>query len=109
MCTLRPSVRSGATAFARCSGNCPSCPGRANKGVPVQIRFGYELVYECPKPTPMILVLNLHYSRASDVVRPDHVLTLPSLPISAYRDSFGNWCSRIVAPRGETRISTDAI
>jgi transglutaminase-like putative cysteine protease len=75
----------------------------------MQIRFGYELVYECPKPTPMILVLNLHYSRASDVVTPDHVLTQPSLPISAYRDSFGNWCSRIVAPLGETRITTDAV
>ncbi|MEO8177219.1 MAG: transglutaminase family protein [Deltaproteobacteria bacterium] len=75
----------------------------------MQIRFGYELVYECPKPTPMILVLNLHYSRASDVVTPDHVLTQPSLPISAYRDSYGNWCSRVVLPLGETRITTDAV
>jgi transglutaminase-like putative cysteine protease len=75
----------------------------------VQIRFGYELVYDCPKPTPMILVLNLHFSRISDVVRPDHLVTYPSVPISAYRDSFGNWCSRIVAPKGEIRISADAI
>ena len=56
----------------------------------------------------MILMLNIHYTRAPDIVRPDHLVTLPSLPISAYRDSFGNWCSRIVAPAGVTRISTDA-
>ena len=31
------------------------------------------------------------------------------MPITAYRDSFGNWCSRIVAPPGEMRISTHAI
>ena len=33
----------------------------------------------------------------------------PALPIAAYRDSFGNWCSRIVAPAGLTRIASDAI
>jgi transglutaminase-like putative cysteine protease len=29
--------------------------------------------------------------------------------MKAYRDSFGNWCSRIVAPAGLTRITTDAV
>jgi transglutaminase-like putative cysteine protease len=75
----------------------------------MQIRFGYELVYSCPKPTPMILVLNIHFSRVSDVVRPDHLVTWPSLPMQAYRDLFGNWCTRIVAPTGDLRISTDAV
>jgi len=75
----------------------------------MQIRFGYELIYTCPKPTPMILTLSLHFSRVSDVVRPDHLVTSPSVPISAYRDSFGNWCSRIVAPAGDLRISADGI
>jgi transglutaminase-like putative cysteine protease len=75
----------------------------------MQIRFGYELVYTCPKPTPMILTLSLHYSRVSDVVRPDHLVTSPSVPIRAYRDSYGNWCTRIVAPAGDLRISADGI
>ncbi|MEO8441958.1 MAG: transglutaminase family protein [Betaproteobacteria bacterium] len=75
----------------------------------MQIRAGFELVYECPQPTPMILMLNIHYSRASDLVVPDHLLTVPSLPVSAYRDSFGNWCTRIVAPEGETRLTSDAV
>ena len=73
------------------------------------IRIGYELIYDCPQPTPMILTLNVHYSRVSDLVTPDYMLTDPSLPVSGYRDGFGNWCTRMVAPPGRTRLFTDAI
>jgi transglutaminase-like putative cysteine protease len=73
------------------------------------IRIGYELIYQCPQPTPMILTLNVHYSRASDLVTPDHMIIDPSLPMTAYRDGFGNWCTRIVAPAGRTRISSGAV
>jgi transglutaminase-like putative cysteine protease len=75
----------------------------------MQIRVGYELLYECPQPTPMLLALHIHYSRASDIVVPDHLITSPSVPVTAYRDTFGNWCSRIVAPQGDFRLFTDAI
>ena len=33
----------------------------------VEIRVGYELIYDCPQPTPMMLVLNIHYTRAADI------------------------------------------
>jgi transglutaminase-like putative cysteine protease len=75
----------------------------------MRIRVGYELIYGCPQPTPMILTLNVHFSRASDLVRPDYILTDPPTPITAYRDGYGNWCSRIVAPPGDLRIGADAI
>jgi transglutaminase-like putative cysteine protease len=75
----------------------------------MQIRVGYELIYDCPQPTPMILTLNIHHSRVSDIVVPDHLITDPPVPIDAYRDGFGNWCSRIVAPSGQIRISADAV
>jgi transglutaminase-like putative cysteine protease len=75
----------------------------------MRIKVGYELVYDCPQPTPMLLMLNIHYTRASDIVVPDHLVTDPGVPISAYRDGFGNWCSRIVAPKGQIRISTTAV
>ena len=68
----------------------------------MQIRVGYELVYRCPQPTPMVVTLSIHYSRASDIIKPDHLLLTPSIPVTAYRDSFGNWCSRIVAPAGSS-------
>ena len=75
----------------------------------MQIRVGYELRYSFPQPTPVILTLGIHYSRVGDLVYPDHMRTDPSLPIRAYRDGFGNWCSRIVAPAGQLRIWSDAI
>jgi transglutaminase-like putative cysteine protease len=57
----------------------------------------------------MILTLSVHYSRVSDLVRPDHLVTQPSLPIKAYRDGYGNWCTRIVAPAGRLLLTTDAL
>jgi transglutaminase-like putative cysteine protease len=75
----------------------------------MQIRLGYELTYSFPQPTPMILALSIHYSRASDVVIPDYVTTDPAVPIGGYRDRFGNWCTRLVAPGGRIRIKTDAL
>ena len=75
----------------------------------MEIRVGYELIYDCPQPTPMMLVLHIHYSRASDIIVPDHVTTTPSLPLSAYRDGFGNWCTRLVAPAGPLRIASAAL
>jgi transglutaminase-like putative cysteine protease len=57
----------------------------------------------------MLLMLNVHYTRVSDMVVPDHLVTSPSIPIRAYRDGFGNWCSRIVAPTGRTRLSANRI
>jgi transglutaminase-like putative cysteine protease len=73
------------------------------------IRVGFELVYQCPQPTPMVVQLNVHYSRVSDLVRPDHLIVHPAVPLSGYRDSFGNWCTRLVAPAGSLRLSTDAL
>lgn len=57
----------------------------------------------------MTMVLGTHFSRASDVITPDHLTTSPAVPISPYRDVFGNWCSRIVAPAGRMRLSADGV
>jgi transglutaminase-like putative cysteine protease len=57
----------------------------------------------------MILALNIHYSRASDIVIPDHMHTQPAVSISGYRDGFGNWCNRLVAPQGQMRIFASAV
>jgi transglutaminase-like putative cysteine protease len=75
----------------------------------MHIRVGYELVYDCPQPTPMLLVLHIHHERANDIVVPDQVTTTPNVPVSAYRDAFGNWCSRLMAPRGGLRIASTAL
>ncbi|HEX4769350.1 MAG TPA: transglutaminase family protein [Bryobacteraceae bacterium] len=75
----------------------------------MQIRLGYELIYSFPQPTPMILALNIHYSRASDLIIPDYLTTDPPIAIGGYRDLFGNWCTRALAPGGRIRIKTDAL
>lgn len=75
----------------------------------MKIRFGYELVFDCPKPTPMILILNVHSSRLSDLVVPDQMVADPPIPIDDYVDIYGNHCVRIVAPRGTLRLSTNAV
>jgi transglutaminase-like putative cysteine protease len=73
------------------------------------IRAGYELVYEFVQATPMILNLNVHYSRSQDLVRPDTLSTVPAVPLSSYRDGFGNWCTRLIAPPGSFTITADAL
>lgn len=75
----------------------------------MQIQLGYELRYTFNQPTPMILTLNVHHSRAGDLIRPDQLHTDPHVPYRGYRDGFGNWCTRLVAPVGKFRIWTDAL
>ncbi len=62
------------------------------------IKVGYELIYECP--TPMLLMLNIHYSHAYKILKPYFLVTSPTVRITPYRDGFGNWCSRLEAPAG---------
>ena len=75
----------------------------------MRIHVGCELTFEFSQTMPMIVTLNVHFSRFSDLERPDHLVTNPSVPIEGYRDSFGNWCSRLVAPAGRFSLGTDAI
>ena len=74
----------------------------------MKIRVGFEMVYDCPQPTPMILNLNVHFTRVSDLIGRDNLMFDPPVASTAYRDSFGNWCTRIVAPAGRTTVSADA-
>jgi transglutaminase-like putative cysteine protease len=75
----------------------------------MRIRVGYEFVYSFPQPTPMILTVSIHYSRASDIIVPDHLTTDPLVHVSTFRDGFGNLCSRIVAPAGQFRIKSTGL
>jgi transglutaminase-like putative cysteine protease len=75
----------------------------------MRLRLGCELSYDFPKPTPMIAMLNVHHTRVADLERPDWLVTNPSVPIESYRDSFGNWCYRLVCPPGRFTLGTDGI
>jgi transglutaminase-like putative cysteine protease len=56
----------------------------------------------------MLATLHVQFSRVSDLERPDHLVTNPAVPVEGYRDSFGNWCNRLVAPAGRFTLETDA-
>ncbi|MCL5776138.1 transglutaminase family protein [Limibaculum sp. FT325] len=73
----------------------------------MRMRLGCRLSFMLPAPTPMILLLNVHHSRASDLERPDLLITNPAVPVESYRDGFGNWCNRLVAPAGRFAASTE--
>lgn len=75
----------------------------------MRLRLGCEMSYDFPQPTPMIVMLNVHYSRVGALERPDYLLTMPAVPIHSYRDGFGNWCSRLVAPAGRFTLRTDGV
>lgn len=101
-----------AQATARSAMNIPTQNQLSAQPPPttgLRIRVGFEMEYECPAPTPMILALNIHYSRSGDLVYPDHLITQPSVPMTAYRDLFGNWCTRLVAPTGKFVMRTNVL
>lgn len=75
----------------------------------MRLHLGCELKFDLPNSTPMISMLNVHYSRVSFLVRPDLLTSDPPVPITGYRDSFGNWCSRLVAPAGAFTLRTDGV
>src|SRR5215472_7336612 len=104
---LRASCGEAGNGFLRRNVGLGECRERGDMSV--QLRIGYEFVYECPQPTPMLLMLNVHPSRASDLVVPDELATDPPITISSYRDEFGNRCNCIVAPAGQLRLSANGI
>ncbi len=75
----------------------------------MRINVGFEMVFDCPQPTPMIFNLNVHFTRVSDLIGRDDLVFDPPVPVDGYRDGFGNWCTRIVAPTGRTRVTANAV
>jgi len=80
------------------------------------IKSAFEIRFELACPTPMIAMLHLHPSlaaklRAGDELLIEHeaaagVAGFPRrVQASEYSDSFGNRCSRFVAPAGLVRLS----
>jgi transglutaminase-like putative cysteine protease len=73
----------------------------------MKIRAGFDLTYECPQPTPMLLALDIHPSRRADLLSDDTIRFDPPVDARSYIDGFGNACTRITAPAGRLNITTD--
>lgn len=75
--------------------------------VPMRIRAGFEITFDCPKPTPMLLLTSVHPSRQNDLMTPHEIRFEPHILAEEFHDSFGNVCRRIVSPSGLLTIATD--
>lgn len=68
------------------------------------IRLGFDIQFEIPSPVAMIALCHVHPSRRVELREPDQPFTSPTVPVSEYEDSFGNICTRFVAPTGTLRL-----
>jgi len=68
------------------------------------IRLGYDIQFQIPTSVAMVALLSVHPSLAHQLLEPDELKTEPELKVSHYFDSFGNRCSRFVAPPGLVRL-----
>ena len=73
------------------------------------IRVGFEVAFDSPAPTPMLLMLYLHPSRAQTVRKAECLTVEPRVAIPEYIDSFGNRCGRAFVPAGRVVFRNDAI
>jgi transglutaminase-like putative cysteine protease len=73
------------------------------------IRIGYDLTFQAPTRTPMLLMLYTHPSRAASLRQPDHVQVEPYVPVLEFLDALGNRCGRLVAPPGKLRLWNTAL
>jgi len=75
----------------------------------MQIKVGFEIAFDSPQASPMMLMLFLHPSRELTTIEPDRLEITPRLPLQEYYDSYGNHCGRIVAPAGRITFRNQAI
>jgi transglutaminase-like putative cysteine protease len=73
------------------------------------IRLGYDIRFDVGGPVPIVAMLNVHPTRRSDLQEPDRVQVDPPIDTDEYEDSFGNICTRLVAPSGPLRLSNSTL
>jgi transglutaminase-like putative cysteine protease len=69
------------------------------------IRLGYDIGFNIPAPVTIVGMLHVHPSREPDLLESDELKLNPAVPITSYIDTFGNRCSRFVAPTGHIRLT----
>jgi len=75
----------------------------------VLIRIGYDLIFEVPAATAIVLLLRVHPSRERSLPAPETVHVAPVLARDEFTDAFGNRATRVFVPAGRVRMQNDAI
>jgi hypothetical protein len=69
------------------------------------IEAGYDIAFDCPAQTPMLLQISVHPTRDADLLTPDRINPDPPLPMRYYIDLFGNRVTRVEVPAGLVTFS----
>jgi transglutaminase-like putative cysteine protease len=70
----------------------------------ILIRIGFDIQFEIPAPVAMIALYHVHPTRRADLREPDEPRIAPEVRINEYEDSYGNLCTRFVAPAGKLQL-----
>jgi len=81
-----------------------ACIGGDDEDIAMLIRLGFDIRFDVPYRAAMIALFHVHPTRQADLREPDEPRITPTVPISEYEDSFGNVCTRFVAPAGALQL-----
>ena len=73
------------------------------------IRLGYDIRFAIGQPVPIVTLLSVHPTRRHDLKGPDRVSAEPGVDAHEYVDSFGNICTRVLAPSGTLRLTSSTV
>jgi transglutaminase-like putative cysteine protease len=76
---------------------------QSNRSV-LLIKGGYNIAFDCLDYTPMVLTIRIRPERDADLIQPETLTLFPEVSYSEYIDSFGNRCTRLIAPPGRLSI-----
>ncbi|MDB5895370.1 MAG: transglutaminase [Rhodoferax sp.] len=68
------------------------------------IQIGYDIELSVTAPTALIYMLQVHPSRAADLVAPENITISPPLMTDFYQDGFENHCARVHVPYGTNSV-----
>lgn len=75
----------------------------------MEIRVGFEILCQCPAATPFVAMLRTHPERRHDLIGHERLEFSSLESVHHYLDTFGNICSRIVAPAGVFPLRGEAV
>lgn len=73
------------------------------------IRIGYDLMFDLPAPTAIVLLLRVHPTREPSLRAPERIRLEPAVECDEFTDAFGNRAIRVLAPAGRLRLLNDAV
>jgi transglutaminase-like putative cysteine protease len=75
----------------------------------MQIKTGFEFIFNTPSPTAMVLLLHMRPERASSLRQPEELVIEPDLERDEFFDCFGNRATRVVTRPGQNRFFSECI